>query len=674
MLAEAPANPLLQPWTGPLGSPPFDRVRPEQFLPAFETAIAQSRAGIEAIASNNASPTFDNVIAALERSGGALARVRRLFWTLASAQSGPELRAIEGEVSAMLTRHGTQISHDPALFARVAAVWKSRESAGLTPEQRRLVENSYRGFLAGGAGLDPADKARFAQIDQELGTLSVQFGQNVLAATKAWTMVLEASEMEGIPDDVVRAAAARAEAAGLGGRYLMTLGRGDFESLLTFSPRRDLREQMWRAFTTRCDGGVHDNNALVARIVALRQERAELLGYASFADYKLEDSMAKTPGAAEALMLRVWRPALQKAEREAARLQELVDQDGGGFILAPWDWRYYAERIRRETYQVDTAALRSHLGLEKVRDAAFQAAGRLFGLQFNGRPDVATYHPDVQAWEVRDRAGETVGLLFTDYLARPEKHGGAWMGSLRVQERMDEPILPIVYTVANFTRPAAGEETLLSLDEARTLFHEFGHALHGLLSDVTYPSLAGTAVARDFVEFPSKLMEHWVAAPEALRELGVPDGLVAAISGADTFGQGYASVEFLGSALVDLAIHRRLKHPVDAARFERDTLATLGAPPAIPMRHRLPHFTHVFDGGYASAYYSYLWAEVLDADTFAAFVASGNIYDAGLADRYRREVLARGDARDPMESFVAFRGRSPDEAALVEARGLAEAI
>lgn len=668
-MASIASNPLLEPWAGALAAPPFDRAQPEDFLPAFAVAIEESRRDIAAIAGDPAPPSFDNTVAALERSGAALARVRRIFWTLSSAQSVPGIRAIEGEVSAMLTAHGTAISHDAALFARIARVWASRDAAGLTPEQLRLVDNSYRGFISGGAGLGDADKARFAEIDQQLGALSVQFGQNVLAAAGAWELVLEEADIDGIPVDLTRAASARAEAGGQPGRFLFTLDRGDFEAVLTFSSRRDVRERMWRAFTARCDGGEHDNNPQIAQIVALRQERAVLLGYASYADGKLEDSMAKTPGAAEALMLRVWTPALAKAAREAALLQQRVDANAGGFTLEPWDWRFYAERVRRERYRVDAAAIRPFLSLEAVRGAAFAAAERLFGLTFRARDDVPTYHSDVAAWEVSNRSGGAVGLLFTDYIARAEKHGGAWMGSLRVQEKMDAPVLPVVYTVANFA--GAGDDICLSLDEARTLFHEFGHALHALLSDVTYPSLAGTAVARDFVEFPSKFMEHWVAAPQALRGLGVPDDLVEAIGRAESFGQGYATVEFLASALVDLAIHRRLEHPVDPAAFERDALVALGAPPAIPMRHRLAHFTHVFDGGYAAAYYSYLWAEVLDADAFAAFVASGDIYDPALAARYRMEVLARGDSRDPAVSFVAFRGRAPDEAALVEARGLA---
>jgi peptidyl-dipeptidase Dcp len=369
-------------------------------------------------------------------------------------------------------------------------------------------------------------------------------------------------------------------------------------------------------------------------------------------------------------MDRVWRPGLVQAQREAAMLQEIVDRDGGGFTLAAWDWRYFSERIRRERFAFDAGAIRAHLSLGKVRAAAFAAAERLYGLSFTRRNDVPVYHPDVIAWSV-ERRGAPVGLLFTDYLARPEKHGGAWMGSLRVQEKLDGAVTPIVYTVANFTRAEPEAAALLSLDEARTLFHEFGHALHALLSDVTYPSLAGTAVARDFVEFPSKLMEHWVASPEALRALGVPGALADAVSRAESFGQGFATVEFLASAMVDLALHQADPPPADIAAFERETLAALAIPDAIGMRHRLAYFTHIFDGGYASAYYSYLWSEVLDADVFEAFGEAGDLFDADLADRLRREVLAPGNSRDPMESFMAFRGRAPDEAALLRSRCLA---
>ena len=381
--------------------------------------------------------------------------------------------------------------------------------------------------------------------------------------------------------------------------------------------------------------------------------------------------MAKTPAAAAGLMDRVWRPGLLQAQREADALQEIVDRDGRGFTLAAWDWRYFSDRVRREQFSYDASAIRAFLSLDKVRAAAFAAAERLYGLKFTRRDEVPVYHPDVIAWAVNNDDGSPVGLLFTDYIARPEKHGGAWMGSLRVQERMDAPVRPIVYTVSNFTRGETEGAALLSLDEARTLFHEFGHALHALLSDVTYPSLAGTAVARDFVEFPSKLMEHWVASPEALRGFGVPGELADAVARAESFGQGFATVEFLASAMVDLALHQADPPPSDIAAFEQDTLAALHMPEAIGMRHRLATFTHVFDGGYASAYYSYLWSEVLDADVFEAFTATGNLFDRELADRLRREVLAKGDSRDPMESFLAFRGREPDEAALLRSRCLA---
>jgi peptidyl-dipeptidase Dcp len=395
-----------------------------------------------------------------------------------------------------------------------------------------------------------------------------------------------------------------------------------------------------------------------------------LLGYSTYADYKLEDSMAKTPDSAEALLKRVWAPALAQACREADELQSLIDQDGGDFRLEAWDWRFYADRLRRERFAFDAGEIRSRLSLDEVRKAAFASAERLFGLRFDAAGQVSVYHPDVNAWAVADRDGSMVGLLYTDYLARPEKHGGAWMGSLRVQEKMDGPVLPIVYTVANFSPPPPGGVSFLWLDEARTLFHEFGHALHALLSDVTYPSLAGTAVARDFVEFPSKLMEHWVASPEALQAFGVPKVLAEAVARAETFGQGLSTIEFLASALVDLRLHREGLGGMSVAEFEAETLAALGMPTQMTMRHRLAHFTHVFDGGYASAYYSYLWSELLDADAYEAFTDKGDLYDPELAGRLRREVLAPGDSRDPLESFIAFRGRAPDEQALLRAREL----
>lgn len=666
---------LLRPWDGPLGAPPFAQVRPEDFPSAFDTAMAWHLAEIAAIAGESAAPDFDNMIAALERSGEALARVRRLFWTLSSAQATPEIRAIEGDISARLSAHSTKIGHDERLAARIAAVHAGRHDAGLNEAQIRLVETTYAGFLRGGSMLEPTQKARFAAIDAPLAALAVQFGHNVMAATGAWILDLCADDLAGLPPALCAAADGRATASGAKGRYHVTLDRTDYESFLTFSARRDLRERLWRAFTDRCDRRAHDNWPLIAETLALRRERANLLGYADHADYALEDSMAKTPDAAHALLMQLWEPGKRRAAEEAVELQALIDREGGGFALAPWDWRYYAEKVRRSRYALDGVAVTEHLRLDAVRQAAFDTAARLYGLRFIRRADIAGYHADVWAWEVKNEEDVPVGLLFTDYLARPEKHGGAWMGSLRVQESMDGDVRPIVYLVANFAAapPPDTAATRLSIDEARTLFHEFGHALHGLLSSVTYPSQSGTAVARDFVEFPSKFMENWIISREVLSGFGVPDALIAAIHEAEAYGQGFATVELISCALVDLAVHRALEAAADPRAFIAAELDRLGMPPEIGLRHRFPCFTHIFDGGYASAYYSYAWSEALDADAFGAFVESGDIFDMGLAHRFRQEILERGDSRDPKASFRAFRGRDPDPKALMRARHLLSA-
>ncbi len=658
------SNPLLDEWSGPFEAPPFDRIRPEHFLPALDVAIEAHRAEIKAIATDLAPADFANTLAAIERSGVALSRARRVFWTVSSAQADADIRAIEPEVSARLTRHAVAIGHDRRLFERVAAVWRDRGQ--LTIEQRRLTENSYRGFVSGGALLDAGAKARFAAIEERLGELSVRFGQNVLVATAAWTLLLDDGDCAGLPDTLKAAAARRAEAAGATG-YLFTLDRGDVEDFLSFAERRDRREQVWRAFTGRCDSGEHDNWPIIAEIVALRQERAHMLGHVSFAEEKLEDSMARTPDAARGLLERIWAPARLSALEEQAELQRRA----GATPLAAWDWRYYSEQVRRERYALDGAAVKQQLTLDNVRSAAFTCAGRLYGLTFTERTDIPGWHPDVRAWAVSDPDGD-VGLLFTDYIARPEKHGGAWMGSLRVQERLDRRVLPIVYTVANYAKLEDG--TRLSIDEARTLFHEFGHALHALLSEVTYPSLSGTAVPRDFVEFPSKFMEHWIVAPDVLASFGVPATLIEAIGHADSFGQGFATVELAGASIVDLAIHSQTDAAPDVRAIQDKTLARIGMLDAIGVRHRLPHFTHIFDGGYAGAYYSYLWSEMLDADAFAAFTRSGDMFDPTLAERFRREILAPGDSRDASDSFIAFRGRPPSETPLLEARRLNRSV
>jgi peptidyl-dipeptidase Dcp len=663
-------DPLLDESGLAFGAPDFARIEAERFLPALETGVAEASRDIAAIAGNPVPPSFDNVVVALERAGERLARARRIFWTLSSAQSTDAIRAIEPEVSALLTRHGTEISHDPALFARVAALWAKRETLGLDEAQQRLLHDSYRGFVDGGAALDPAAKARFAAIDQRLSELGTAFGQNVLAAAAGWELWLDDADLDGLPEPMRASAARRAEARGQAGRYLLTLDRGDAEGLLTFSTRRDLRETMWRAFTSRNDGVSHDNRPLIDEILALRHEKAALLGYPTFADYALTDTMAKTPQAAEDLLMRVWHPAVKQAAAEQQALQDLARRDDPTFVLQAWDWRFLAEHVRRERYALDGGEARAHLTLDRVLAAAFATAGKLYGLTFTRRTDLPGWHPDVEAWAVSDRDGAPRGLLYTDYFARSEKHGGAWMGSLRVQEKLDGPVLAIVYLVANFAKSADSGTSGLAIDEARTLFHEFGHALHALLSDVTYPSQAGTAVTRDFVEFPSKFMEHWIIARETLTSLGLPPALIEAIGHVDDFGQGFSTVEFLASAILDMALHRSIDAAPNSARIAAATLADIGMPAAIAPRHGLTHFTHVFDGGYAASYYAYLWSEVLDADAFAAFEEAGDIFDSSLANRFRTEILARGNTRDPLASFIAFRGREPREDALLRDRRL----
>ena len=667
-MIDAIRDPLLDESALPFGAPDFARITPDLFLPALRIGIDEAAREIEAIASDPTPPTFANTLEALERVGARLSRVRRIFWTIASAQSTPEIRAVEPEVTRLLTRHGISVAHDPRLFARVRALWDQRAALALDEPRARLLHDSYRGFVDGGADLDPAGKARFAAIAEELSALSIRFGQNVLDTAAGWELLVDADALDGLPETLRATAATRATLHGNSGRFLLRLDRGEVETVLTFARDRILREQVWRAFTSRCDGGAFDNGPLVDRIVALRRERAALLGYANYADFALSNSMAKTPDAAMALLMRIWSPALAQAQSE----QVVLEQSAVGEVddFAAWDWRYYAERVRRERYALDGSEVKRHLTLTRVRDAAFASAGKLYGLRFERRGDLPGWHADVHAWAVTEADGTPLGLLYTDYFARPEKRGGAWMGSLRVQERLDAAVLPIAYLVANFAAPPPGGDTGLSIDEARTLFHEFGHALHALLSDVVYPSQAGTAVARDFVEFPSKFMEHWIVARETLAMLDLPDALITAIGRAEDFGQGFATVEFLASAIVDLVLHSSSATGIDARAFAARTLADVGMLATIAPRHGLTHFTHVFDGGYAASYYSYLWSEVLDADAFAAFTATGDLFDPVLAGRFRRDVLGPGNSRDPAASFLAFRGREPDEQALLIDRRL----
>ena len=675
-------NPLLEAWTTPYGAPPFDRIRPEHFRPALDAAMTEQRAAVARIVADPAPPGFDNTLVALEKSGLLLGKVAAVFFGLAGADTNDALQAIERDVAPLLSRHSDTIFLDGGLFARVAALWEKRDGLGLDAEQRRVLERYHTIFQRAGAGLDEAGKARLAAINERLATLGTLFAQNVLADEKGWTLVLDGEdELAGLPDWARSAAAAAAEERGLAGKYVITLARSSIETFLTFSTRRDLREKAFAGWTARGEtGGDSDNRKIIGEIARLRTEAAQLLGHPTYAHFRLADQMAKTPEAVSGLLETVWARGRARATREAAELEALIAEEGGNHRLAASDWRHYAEKLRKRRYDFDEAELKPYLQLDKMIEAAFYTASRLFGLAFREVHDVPLYHPDVRTWEVNDRDGRFVGLFFGDYFARASKRSGAWMSGYRDQEKLDGDVRPIVVNVMNFSKPPKGRPALLSFDDARTLFHEFGHGLHGLLSDVTYPILSGTAVTTDFVELPSQLYEHWLEQPEVLGRFAVhaetgapmPEAMLKKVLAARTFNQGFATVEYTASALVDLDLHLQPDAADrDVVAFEKAVLERIGMPAAMVMRHRTPHFLHIFSGShYASGYYSYLWSEVLDADAFAAFEEAGDIFDPATAKRLHDNVYAAGNLRDPAEAYVGFRGRLPTPEALLRKRGL----
>jgi peptidyl-dipeptidase Dcp len=676
-------NPLLAEWAGALELPPFGSIKARHFRPAFDRALADHRAEIDAIVANPAAPSFENTIVALEKSGRALERVASVFFVLAGADTSDEIEAIEREVSPLLARHSNALYLNRALYSRIADLYQGRDGLLLDAEQTRVLERYHTRFLRAGAALEKAEQGRLAEINERLASLGTQFGQNVLADEKSFVMELEEDDLAGLPDFARAAARAAAEERGRPGKYVITLARSSVETFLQFSARRDLREKAFQAWIRRGEnGGGTDNRALIAEMVALRAERAKLLGFATFADYRLDDQMAKTPQAARALLDEVWSRALTKASAERDALQGMIAQEGGNFTLSPHDWRYYAEKLRKTRYDLDESEIKPYFQLEKMIEAAFDTAGRLFGLSF--KPvNAPLYHADARAWNVTDAQGRHVALFIGDSFARPSKHSGAWMTSLRDQEKLSGDVRPVVLNVCNFSKPAAGQPALLSFDDARTLFHEFGHALHGMLSDVTYPLLAGTAVPSDFVELPSQLYEHWLEVPEILRKYALhartgepmPKSLLDRLLATRTFNQGFATVEYTACALVDLDLHSLPDTAtLDVTAFERKDLERIAMPPEIVMRHRLPHFQHLFSGGgYAAGYYSYMWSEVLDADAFAAFEETGNAFDPATARRLRDCIYSAGNRREPAEAYKAFRGRLPTVDALLKKRGLVDA-
>ena len=684
-LTTTAANPLLQDWsTRPFATPPFERIKPEQFQPAFETALALHHAEIKAITANPAAPDFANTIEALERAGRTLSRVSDVFFALAGANTDDAIEAIERAISPKLAAHFSSIYLDTTLFARVDTLFRARTALGLTAEQDRVLERYHLAFRRAGAHLDQAARARLAAISERLATLGTSFSQNILADERDYTLELNGeADLAGLPDFVRAAARNAAEERGMAGKAVVTLSRSSVEPFLQFSSRRDLREKVFRAFIARGDeGGASDNKAIIAEIVKLRAERARLLGYETFAKFRLDDSMAKTPQAVRGLLDQVWTRARARAFDERDALQKLVQEEGGNFPLAPWDWRYYAEKLRKRLHDVDEATVKPYLQLDKVIDAAFDTASRLFGLSFERRKDITAWHPDVRVWEVKGPDGRHAGLFFGDYFARPSKHSGAWMSTLRDQEKLTGDVRPLVLNIMNFNKAADGKPVLLSYDDARTLFHEFGHGLHGLLSDVTYPMVSGTSVLTDWVELPSQLYEHWFERPEVLRRFALhyetgepmPEAMLKRLLKARNFNMGWATVEYVASALIDLEYHSLTESDtLDVTDFEKKEMARIGMPEEIVMRHRPPHFGHVFSGGgYAAAYYSYMWSEVLDSDAFSAFEETGDIFDPATARKLRDHVYAAGGSRDPETLYMAFRGRLPTPDALLKRRGLAD--
>lgn len=667
-------TPLLQDWTTPFQIAPFDRISDDDFAPALTTALAEHRAEIDAIASSDDAPDFANTIEALEAAGHALHQVLGVFFAVAGADSNPEREALQRDFSPKLAAHFAEISGNKALFARVAAVWEARAEADLTAEQERVLMLTHRNFVRAGAALEGDEEDRMKEIKSRLAVLGTEFTQNLLADERDWFMPLADADLDGLPDFVIRAARAAGEEKEAGGP-VVTLSRSLIVPFLQFSPRRDLREIAFNAWTARgANGGETDNRAIAAEILGLREERARLLGYESFATYKLETEMAKTPEAVRDLLMAVWTPARAQAEADAEVLTRMMQEDGVNGPLAPWDWRYYSEKRRVAEHDLDEAALKPYFQLERMIEASFACATRLFGLAFKPL-DIPLYHPDCRAWEVT-RDGQHVAVFIGDYFARGSKRSGAWCSAMRGQAKFPKVQAPVVINVCNF---AKGDPALLSYDDARTLFHEFGHALHQMLSDVTYESISGTSVARDFVELPSQLYEHWLDVPQVLGEFAthadtgapMPQELLDKVLAAATYDMGFQTVEYVASALVDLDFHEGAA-PSDPMVRQRDVLEALGMPAAITMRHATPHFAHVFAGdGYSSGYYSYMWSEVMDADAFQAFEEAGGAFDPDRAAALEEHILSKGGSQDAAELYTAFRGRLPGVEALLKGRGLA---
>ncbi len=672
-------NPLLVRWTTPFGVPPFAEIRDDDFLPAFTEAIARERAEIDAITASSEPPTFAKTIAALDAAGELLDRVEGVFGNLSSAETNERRQAIAKQVAPLTAALQDDILLNPKLFARVRTVWEAREASGLDPEQRKLVEETYKSFVRGGAQLSPEKQARLRAINEEMSTLGLRFSDNLLKETNAYRLVVSSrDQLRGLPEGAVAAAADAAAAAGQEGEWVFTLHAPSIWPFLSYAEDRELRKQLLTAYADRGQqGNGQDNRTLLLRIVALRAERAQLLGYPTHADFVLAERMAKTPANVYGLLNQLWSPALAAAHREAADLQAMMQQEGLNDTLRAWDWRYYAEKVKKARFDLDETEASNYFSLDRVRDGAFAVANRLYGITFTERTDIPKYHPEVRTFEVKDADGTHLGVFITDYHPRPGKRGGAWTSRFRGQYVRDGvDVRPIVVNVCNFTRPAGDAPALLRTEEVETLFHEFGHALHSLLSRIHYQGVAG--VPRDFVELPSQIMEHWAFEPEVLAMYArhwktgapIPPVLVEKINKAGTFNQGFMTVEYLAASFLDMDWHTvAAANGLDANAFEQTALTRIHLMPEIIVRYRSPYFQHIFAGGYSAGYYSYIWSEVLDSDAFEAFREHG-IFDPATASSFRKNILEKGGTEEAMAMYKKFRGREPSVEPLLRKRGL----
>ncbi len=674
-------NPLLKKWVGSYnGFPPFDKVKVADFKPALEAGMAENLADIEKIANDKRPATFDNTIVALERAGETLDRVQTFYGIWSTSMSTPEFQAVQKEMAPKLSAFSDKITQNEKLFRRIEAVYKSPATKKLTAEQQRLTWKYYNDFVRAGAKLNAASKASLTQINQQLADLYTSFNQNLLADETDLILVMDKEEdLAGLPQSLRDAAAAAGNSKKHPGAWVISNTRSSIDPFLTYSDRRDLREKAWRMFVNRGDnGGEHDNNAIITEILQLRAARAALLGFKTHAHWRVENTMAKTPENALALMEAVWKPAVERVKEEVADMQDVANKEGANITIEPWDYRYYAEKVRKAKYDLDQNEVKEYLQLDNLREGMFWVAGELFNFAFTPVNDVPVYHPDIKVWEVKDKTtGKHIGLWYFDPYARAGKRSGAWMNAYRSQQKLDK-VTTIVSNNANFIKGKEGEPVLISWDDASTLFHEFGHALHGLSSNVTYPTLAGTNVFRDYVEFPSQLLEHWLSTPEVLQRFAlhyktgkpIPKELVERIKRADTFNEGFATTEYLASALVDMKLHLAGDKRIDPDAFEKETLEQLGMPKEIVMRHRTPQFGHIFSSdSYSAGYYSYLWSDVLTADAFGAFMEGKGPYDKEVAKKLRQYIFSVGNTVDPAEGYRNFRGRDPKVDALMKKRG-----